>query len=196
MWRQNWCQYLWTSLCQFNFFVNLLHSLGVSFFEIWHLFDNLTSFWYFDTFNLNHLSPHRAIFAVPLLPSQPFCCPTLFPLDHPTFVPLYPSPSHHCILLLLNPFILSFSHPFALGPTSPCDLCLPTLMPSWPAALSPFLPSCPCTFPPLCHFLFSPSCLVPLCPSDLAPWRRLKGHKSGRVKVQGMRVGGCKGSLN
>ena len=62
IWCQNWCQYLWTSLCQFNFFVNLLHSLGVSFFDIWHLFDNLTSFWYFHTFNLNHLSPHRAIF--------------------------------------------------------------------------------------------------------------------------------------
>ena len=30
-WRQNWHQYLWTSLCQFNFFVNLLHSLGVWF---------------------------------------------------------------------------------------------------------------------------------------------------------------------
>ena len=32
------------------------------FLTTWHLFDNLTSFWYFDTFNLNHLSPHRAIF--------------------------------------------------------------------------------------------------------------------------------------
>ena len=30
----------------------------------WHLFDNLISFWYFDTFNLNHLSLHRAIFSV------------------------------------------------------------------------------------------------------------------------------------
>ena len=29
MWRQNWRQYVWTSLCQFIFFVNLLHSLGV-----------------------------------------------------------------------------------------------------------------------------------------------------------------------
>ena len=32
------------------------------FLTTWHFFDNLTSFWYFDTFNLNHLSPHRAIF--------------------------------------------------------------------------------------------------------------------------------------
>ena len=32
------------------FFVNLLHSLCVWFFDIWHLFDNLTSFWHFDIF--------------------------------------------------------------------------------------------------------------------------------------------------
>ena len=50
MWHQNWCQYLWTSLCQFNFFVNHLHSLGVWFFDIWHLFDDLTSFWHLDIF--------------------------------------------------------------------------------------------------------------------------------------------------
>ena len=31
------------------FFVNLLHSLDVWLFDIWHLFDNLTSFWHFDT---------------------------------------------------------------------------------------------------------------------------------------------------
>ena len=50
MWRQNWCQYVWTSLCQFIiFFVNLLHSLHVWLFDIWHLFDNFTSFRYFDT---------------------------------------------------------------------------------------------------------------------------------------------------
>ena len=35
---------VWTSMCQFIVFVNLLHSLGVRFFDIWHLFDNLTSF--------------------------------------------------------------------------------------------------------------------------------------------------------
>ena len=31
------------------FFVNLSHSPGVWFFDIWYLFDNLTSFWQFDT---------------------------------------------------------------------------------------------------------------------------------------------------
>ena len=50
MWRQNWHQYVWTSLCQFIFFVNLLHSPCVWLFDIWHLFDNLTSFWQLDIF--------------------------------------------------------------------------------------------------------------------------------------------------
>ena len=45
MWCQNWHQYVWTSLCQFIFFVNLLHSPCVWLFDIWHLFDNLTFFW-------------------------------------------------------------------------------------------------------------------------------------------------------
>ena len=44
LWRQNWHQYVWTSLCQFIFFMNLLHSPCV-----W-LFDNLTSFWQLDIF--------------------------------------------------------------------------------------------------------------------------------------------------
>ena len=44
MWHQNWHQYVWTSLCEFIFFVNLLHSPCV-----W-LFDSLTSFWQIDIF--------------------------------------------------------------------------------------------------------------------------------------------------
>ena len=44
MWRQNWRQYVWTPSCQFILFVNLLHSQGVWSFDIWYLFDNLTSF--------------------------------------------------------------------------------------------------------------------------------------------------------
>ena len=54
MWHQNWHQYVWTSLCQFIFFVNLLHSLCVWLFDIWHLFDNLTSFWQLNIF-LGHI---------------------------------------------------------------------------------------------------------------------------------------------
>ena len=34
------------------------------FLTIWHLFDNLTSFWHFDiSFNLNHLSPSQGYFS-------------------------------------------------------------------------------------------------------------------------------------
>ena len=50
MWCQNWHQYVWTSLCQFILFVNLLHSPWVWLFDIWHLFDKLTSFWQLDIF--------------------------------------------------------------------------------------------------------------------------------------------------
>ena len=62
---KNWRQNVLTSLCQFIYFVNLLHSLCVWFFDIWHLFDNLTSFWHFDiSFNLNHLSPSQGYFLI------------------------------------------------------------------------------------------------------------------------------------
>ena len=54
MWRQNWRQYVWTSLCQFIFFGNLLYSPCVWLFDIRHLFDNLTSFWQLDIF-LGHM---------------------------------------------------------------------------------------------------------------------------------------------
>ena len=50
IWRPNWRQYVWTSLCEFIFFVNLLHSPCVCLFDILHLFDNLTSFWQLDIF--------------------------------------------------------------------------------------------------------------------------------------------------
>ena len=69
MWRQNWHQYLWTSLCQFIFLVNLLHSPGVWCFDIWHLFDNLTSFWQLDIFfvPIAHV-PHCPCAPSPLCP--------------------------------------------------------------------------------------------------------------------------------
>ena len=82
LWRQNWHQYLWTSLCQFNFLwtssiVKVFEFLTFDIFlTTWHFFDNLTSFWHFDTFNLNHLSPHRAIFNI-YLPFLPSCSCTL-----------------------------------------------------------------------------------------------------------------------
>ena len=36
MWGQNWPHYVWTSLCQVNFFMNLIHSQSVLFFDIWY----------------------------------------------------------------------------------------------------------------------------------------------------------------
>ena len=65
MWHQNWCQYVWTSLCQFISFVNLLHSPCVWLFDIWHLFDNFTSFWQLDTFlTAWHLSDNLTSFLI------------------------------------------------------------------------------------------------------------------------------------
>ena len=67
-----WPSYLMsklTSICVnlilsiYFFFVNLLYSLCVPLFDIWHLFDILTSFWHFDIFfNLNHLGPSQGHF--------------------------------------------------------------------------------------------------------------------------------------
>ena len=90
-WRQNWRQYVWTSLCQFNFFVNLLHSLGVSFFDIWHLFDNLTSFWQLDifltTWHLFDILGANCPWAP--LPMWPI---TLYPIAHMAYTPCTPYP--------------------------------------------------------------------------------------------------------
>ena len=107
--HQNWCQYLWTSLCQFNFFVNLLHSLGVSYFDIWHLFDNLTSFWQLDIFlifweQIAH-GPHWPCGPYPCIPLPTWPIP---PVSH-TPVPIPPS-GPHC--------------PYAISPVSHCP-CRP-----------------------------------------------------------------------
>ena len=63
IWCQNWHQYVWTSLCQFIFFVNLLHSICVWLFDIWHLFDNLTSFLQldilFDIWAIGHMGNRK-----------------------------------------------------------------------------------------------------------------------------------------
>ena len=91
LWRQNWCQYVWTSLCQFNFLVNLLHSLGVWFFDIWHLFDNLTSFWQLDIFltvwvQITH-GPHCPCAQLPI---------PLYPIVHVHYCPMCPIAHHRC----------------------------------------------------------------------------------------------------
>ena len=121
--HQNWRQYLWTSLCQFNFFVNLLHSLGVSFFDIWHLFDNLTSFWYFGS-----KSPMGPIAHTPLshCPHGPY--------------PLYPIPP-----VLMCPIPLYPYPPVGLIAHMPYTPCIP--LPMWPIAHVTYTP---CTPYPLC----------------------------------------------
>ena len=62
-----------------NFFVNLLHSLPVCFFDIWHLFDNLTSFDIFiavyiiwGNVIISHLSVHLSIVGYPILGYLPW----------------------------------------------------------------------------------------------------------------------------
>ena len=88
LWRQNWRQYLWTSLCQFNFFVNLLHSLGVWIFDIWHLFDNLTSFWYFGSKSPMGPIAHVSHTPVPHCPSIPL---STWPIPLVPHTPLWTS---------------------------------------------------------------------------------------------------------
>ena len=109
LWCQNWRQYVWTSLCQFIFFVNLLHSLGVKIF--WHLtsfwqldifFDNLTSFWHFGgklpMGPIAHIPvPHcpcdpSPMWPIPLVP--PYSPVPLLPMCH-----IPPLPHTPCTLL-------------------------------------------------------------------------------------------------
>ena len=104
LWRQNWCHYLWTSLCQFICFANLLHSLGVWFFDIWHLFDNLTSFWQLDIFltfwvQIAH-GPHCPYPCTPLpmwpiadvahTPCTPYPCAPITHVPHTPSAPIAP----------------------------------------------------------------------------------------------------------
>ena len=170
LWCQNWHQYLWTSLCQFNFFVNLLHSLGVSFFDIWHLFDNLTSFWQLDIFLISweqiahgppllmwliplypiaHVShcPHGPYPLYPYCPCAPYPC-TLYPqwASLPICpIPLYPI-AHvtHCIC---GPYPLC---PIAYRPHTPVPHCPYPLYLIPSVALFPMCPYCPCAPYPLC----------------------------------------------
>ena len=82
LWCQNWCQYLWTSLCQFNFFVNLLHSLGVSFFDI-------DIFWQLDIFLTTW---HLLIFWEQIAhgPPYPMWLIPLYPIAHMAHTPCTP----------------------------------------------------------------------------------------------------------
>ena len=149
LWRQNWHQYLWTSLCQFNFFVNLLHSLGVSFFDIWHLFDNLTSFWYFGS-----KSPMGPLSPCGSYPSTPL---PMYPIAHMAHTP--------CI-------------PYPMCPYCPCAPYPCTLYPQWaslPICPIPLYPiahvtHCLCGPYPLCPIAHRPHTPVPIAHTPCAPY--------------------------
>ena len=146
LWRQNWCQYLWTSFCQFNFFVNLLHSLGVWIFDIWHLFDNLTFFWQLDTFlifweQIAH-GPHCPYPCTPL---------PMYPIAHMAHTPCVPI-AH--VLHTPVPHTPSGSH------------CLYAPLPMWPTA---HMAHTPCTPYPLCPIAHRHNTPVPHCPYPLYP---------------------------
>ena len=178
LWRQNWRQYLWTSLCQFNFFVNLLHSLGVSFFDIWHLFDNLTSFWQLDIFlifweQIAH-GPHTLLPMYPIAymahtpctpyPLCPYCPCAPYPcIPYPQWAslpicPIPPVPHCPCDPLPMWPIPLVPHIPCAplsmwpipLVPHTPCAPLLIGPIPLYPISLVPHTPYCPSTPYPLC----------------------------------------------
>ena len=137
LWRQNWCQYLWTSLCQFNFFVNLLHSLGVSFFDIWHLFDNLTSFWQLDIF-LIFLGANHPWAPLPMWPT------TLYPIAHMAHTPCTPYP--------LCPHPCTHTPQWAslpICPIPPVSHCPCDPLPMWPIPLVPHTPCAPLPIGPI-----------------------------------------------
>ena len=143
LWCQNWRQYLWTSLCQFIFFVNLLHSLGVWFFDIWHsfwqldiflttwhLFDNLTSFWYFGS-----KSP-------------------MGPIAHVAHTPV---PHYPCIPLP--------TWPIPLVPHTPCaPYCPCAPYPQWASLSISRIPLYPLPMWPIAHVAHTPCTPYPVCP--------------------------------
>ena len=164
LWRQNWCQYLWTSLCQFNFFVNLLHSPGVWIFDIWHLFDNLTSFWQHDIFSTFWhitwtISTHHWLgVKVGSRGTHDLVCP--IPLYSLPMWPICPVPQYPCTIL---PHM-----PISLYPIPPVPYC-----PMWPTPLYP-LPMCPVPhtpvpYCPICPYPFTPYPLYPIAPSGPYP---------------------------
>ena len=86
------------------------------FLTIWHLFDNLTSFWHFDiSFNLNHLSPSQGYFVPLFLFFWPFCtCPSPNVRGSPRifvpqfFVPHFCSASHPCVTFTLHNILFNY----------------------------------------------------------------------------------------
>ena len=177
LWCQNWRQYLWTSLCQFNFFVNLLHSLGVSFF--WHL----TSFWQLDIFlttwhlfdilGANHPwapFPHVAhtpvphcpciplpMWPIPLVPHTP-CAPIAHvphtPVPYTPSGPHWPYAPYPCTPLPMWPIAYVAHTPCAPLPIDPIPLYPIAHTPCTPYPLWPYCLCAPIAYVPL----------LPMCP--------------------------------
>ena len=164
LWHQNWRQYLWTSLCQFNFFVNLLHSLGVWIFDIWHLFDNLTSFWHFQC-KLS-MGP---IAHVPNCPCGPYPCTPYPQWASFPICPIQPVP--HCPLCPYCPY-----DPYPLYSIPSVPLLSMYSIP--PVGLIAHMPHTPCTplppmltlpIGPIAHVTHTPSAPLPMCPMAMGP---------------------------
>ena len=194
LWCQNWCQYLQTSLCQFNFFVNLLHSLGV-----W-IFDNLTSFWQLDIFlttwhlfdilahYLNHLSSSLARgqggvkgYTWPSMPHTPvpIAHVSCTPLPH-MHIPLYPIPPvPYCPMWPTLPVPIAYvsctPYPCTLLPHMPYYPypCTPyPLYPIVPYAPLPMwpMPMCShCPYGPYPLYLIVPYAPLPMWPIPPVP---------------------------
>ena len=149
LWHQNWCQYVWTSLCQFNFFVNFLHSLGVWFFDTWHLFDNLTSF--------DILTHYLA--STPL----PMCPKPLYPIAHCAPLPMCPIPHVPIAPCVHVPHIPVPHCPCAPYPCNPLSMCPIPLYPIAHVSHTPVSHTC-CN-----HYPLYPITHVPHCPCGLYP---------------------------
>ena len=169
LWHQNWCQYLWTSLCQFNFFVYLLHSLGVWFFDIWHFFDNMTSFWQLDIFlifweQIAH-GPHCPCVLYPCTPLP------MYPIAHMAHIPCTPYPCAPIAHVPHTPVPNTPSGPrcpyapYPQYPIAHVTHCPCGPYPLYPIAHRPHTPvpiaHTPCTSYPLCPYC--PCAPYPLC---------------------------------
>ena len=172
LWRQNWRQYLWTSLCQFNFFVNLLHSLGVWIFDIWHLFDNLTFFWQLVIFlifweQITH-GPHCPYSCTPL---------PMYPIAHMAHTPCTPyplCPYCPCAPYSCTPYPQWASLPICPIPLYPIAHVTHTPCTPYPCAPLPIntIPLYPIAHTPCTHIPCTPIVHVPLllmCPIPPVP---------------------------
>ena len=172
--------------CVNFFFVNLLHSPGIWFFDIWHLFDNLTSFGILAHY-LNHLSsslarvqsgvkgyvtmwptphvPHTPCAPLPMWPIPPVPHTLCTLLPHVPPLPMWPIPTVPHTPVPYYPMC-----PHCPYPLYPIVLCAPLPMcPIPPVPIAP-VPHCPCGSYPLYPIvLCAPLPMWPIPPVSIAP---------------------------